>query len=303
MTLNPAFGLSTSVSASSDASKILNVDSFSNSVWLVKIPTFIAEKWADCNTNDELGLLTITNTDKGKTILVNLKNDKNTNQPTEFVLEEFSNNDTAQQHLIVFDYENSDSVNSSAASNPSSYIVKGQITKKSILTPKNILSAEYKKIVSDRNIKANSLHETVIAPIYDLETRNSSSHTVDFIPPPATSAATELKRKVTQQQSESLRNVKANMNESTSISVNSNSLRGRFFDAFTNNARQSLKELLMHCSTTSVSAESGAAQEKDVKEMLDKYARYHSKGTYRGFWELKVEYQDRSSAAVARGST
>ena len=277
--------------STSESSKILNIDSYSNSLWLVKVPSYIAEKWSNCVNGESLGLLTIANSEQGKKIFVSLNEDANNtssnrNRPSatvnEFVLDEFSNNDSNQQHLIAFDYNNpTDVVSNTNTTNSvgttgnvsSSYIMKGQVTKRSILKPKNKLSTEYKKLVTNRNLKASTHHESVIAPIYDLETRTNASHVVDFIPPASVTAgsggAADLKRKLNQQQSETLRQMKSsNTNESSSSSsiaaatamtsitaINPNAtLRSRFFDAFTLNSKQSLKELIIYCQVTNATS-------------------------------------------------
>ena len=59
------------------------------------------------------------------------------------------------------------------------------------------------------------------------------------------------------------------------------------FEVFAQNEHNTFKDLVTICKDTP-----GYTKEKDLKDMLENYAMYHSKGPWRGFYELKPEFKD-----------
>ena len=250
-------------SASTD--KNLNLSTKNQSLWLVKIPTFVAERWASAESEDLLGSLSINsvalkpNAPPVKQITVKLANEKS--EPEEFTLEELSASEF--QQLVAFKHHNKSE----------SFSVQGTVSKNLTLKPKD--TRQYREIVRERGIKATTRQETQHVSEEDVYHGKSGSNTVDFIPP----AHAELKRKNQEMQYAN------KMGRSTVLDVSD--LRNKVFEAFATKEKYTLKELSSICKDVP-----GFAKEKDLRDLLELYGKYHAKGPYQRFWELKLEYRD-----------
>ena len=115
--------------SSASTEKHLNLSTKNQSLWLVKIPTFVAERWASAESEELLGSLSINsvalkpNAPPVKQITVKLTNDRS--EPEEFTLEELSTSDFQQLMAFKF-FEKSDS-----------FAVQGQVSKNLSLKPTN----------------------------------------------------------------------------------------------------------------------------------------------------------------------
>jgi transcription initiation factor TFIIF subunit beta len=247
--------------------KQLNLSTKETSLWLVKVPRFVAEKWTNAANDALLGSLNITsvavpNGPPIRKINVNITGDGT--EPEEFTLEELSTSD--QQQLMAFKYHN----------NTESFSVEGKITKNLMLKPRGTI--QYRQKVRERGIIATTRQEAKKAAHEDIQTGMSSSHVVDFIP----LARAELKRKQQEQQA-------ASKVSRTSAVLDLTELRCKLFEAFAVAERRTLKDLLGYCKDVS------GVKEKDIRDMLDWYATYHTKGPYKKNWELKLEYKDHTA--------
>jgi hypothetical protein len=74
-----------------------------------------------------------------------------------------------------------------------------------------------------------------------------------------------------------------------STTLNISELRNKVFEAFSTQDKYTLKDLLMICKDVE-----GFTKEKELRDLLEIFGKYHAKGTYQKFWELKVEYKDHS---------
>ena len=107
--------------ASATEKKTLNLNGKNQSLWLVKVPTFVAEKWSQHKSDDLLGSLSIStvlvgpNSQPIKKININLNSD-GSDEPEEFTLEELSSND---HQLLAFKLNE----------NSESFSLQGQISK------------------------------------------------------------------------------------------------------------------------------------------------------------------------------
>ena len=246
--------------------KHLNLSVKSQSLWLVKIPTFVAERWVNAQSEDLLGSLSINsvvlkpNAPPVKQITVKLSNEKQL--PEEFTLEELSASE--YQQLIAFKFhEKSDT-----------FSVQGQVSKNLTLKPKD--TRHYREIVRERGITATTRQETQHVSEEDVYHGKSGSNTVDFIPP----AHAELKRKTQEQQYAN------KVGRSTTV-LDVSDLRNKVFEAFAVKERYTLKELLCACKDVP-----GFTREKELRDLLEIYGKYHAKGPYQRFWELRLEYRD-----------
>jgi hypothetical protein len=246
--------------------KHLNVSTKNQSLWLVKIPTFVGERWADAQSEDLLGSLSINtvalkpNAPPVKQISVRLANDKG--EPEEFTLEELSASE--HQQLLAFKFHE----------NSESFSIQGQVSKNLSLQPKE--TRQYRETVRERGIRATTRQESQHASQEDVSHGKSGSNTVDFIPP----AHAELKRKTQEQQYAN------KMGRNVTI-LDVSELRNKVFEAFAAKEKYTLKELSVICKDVP-----GFAREKELRDLLEIYGKYHARGPYQRFWELKLEYRD-----------
>ena len=258
--------------SSAATEKHLNLSTKNQSLWLVKVPTFVAERWATAESEELLGSLSINsvalkpNAPPVKQITVKLTNDRS--EPEEFTLEELSTSDFQQLMAFKF-FEKSDS-----------FAVQGQVSKNLSLKPKD--TRQYREIVRERGIKATTRQETQHCTEEDVYNGKSGSNTVDFIPP----AHAELKRKTQEMQYAN------KMGRTTVLDVSD--LRNKVFESFAMKEKYTLKELLAICKDVP-----GFSKEKELRDLLENYGKYHAKGPYQRFWELKLEYRDHAQPIPA----
>ena len=251
----------------------LDMQGQKSSLWLVKVPAYVAEKLATAKTGDAVGTLSITadpSKQGKKSINVTLSADTKANDPTAFTLEPLAAAD--DQELLSFTNDRE----------KNSFTLHGNVTKKLFLKPKD--DSKYRQMIRDRGksaLPSKSTHEADMASV--LQAR-ASSHIIDFIPP----AYAELKRRRLETGGKS---AEGSAGGSSGTPVDMDALRSKLFQCFESNSRQSMKDLIAHCKGVQ-----GFTRERELRGLLDHYARYQSKGMYRGFWELKAEYQGNSSA-------
>ena len=253
------------------ADKTLDITSIDNSIWLVKVPNFVADLLSAKDQNENIGSLKVT----GKNMSIDLI-DSEQNQSYQFTLNE---KPITEQHLLAFLYDEKNN----------SYKVQGQITKNSVLMPTQ--SAQYQKNVINRSTSSTTRQETQYAPASAIDNRNTS-HVVDFIPP----AYVDQKRKASGEAGPSSSSKQAKMTP-----ADIDKLRSKFFEAFTTNSLQSVKDLLVHIKDLDIG--SASSKDRELRQLLEQYARYHGHGTSRGFWELKPEYRDKAKAVPATSSS
>lgn len=258
---------------SSDMESELDISAVKNSVWLVKVPTFLADKLTKTIHGQNIGNMKI-NTDKS--IELSIQTDGVDSEAYQFVLEDMTSSSST-------DLKTNTSSSSQAYSEPTwlsfvydedktKYSVQGTITKRSRMQPK--IASQYSRIISEKVTKqASEVPASELKSISDLET-NTSSHVIDFIPP----VQGELRRKTA---------LDAGRSDGQPSSVNIELLRSKVFEAFSNQKLQSFKDLQLFCRDV----EGGSQKDKEIKLLLDKYARYHRSGPHRGSHQLKPEYE------------
>lgn len=265
--------MSSKVRNSAVAEKHLNLNTRTQSLWLVKVPTFVAERWVNAQSEDLLGSLSINsvvvkpNTAPVKQITVKLANEKA--ETEEFTLEELSASEF--QQLMAFKFHEKSET----------FSVQGQVSKNLTLKPKD--TRQYREIVRERGIKATTRQETQQVSVEDVYHGKSGSNTVNFIPP----AHAELKRKTQEQQY-------ANKMGRSATVLDVSDLRNKVFEAFTTKEKYTLKELLVICKDVP-----GFTRDKELRDLLENYGKYHTKGPYQRFWELKLEYRDHTQPIIA----
>jgi hypothetical protein len=241
-------------------------------MWLVKVPAFVAERWATAENDEILGTLSVSMKSAGpgkppaKQLNINLSGHGNSDGPDAFTLEELK---SSTDNFIAI------SSNSNGG-----FSVDGKITKNMVLKPQ--INEEYRKLIRDRGLSnVANRREIGIANMKQIEMTSTQSHTVEFI----TSDRMELKRKAAAEKallaSKAPRTAGAEEGDMLAL------LRGRVFEAFEKNDRLTLKEIESYCKTVP-----GFSNQADLRDLLEQYAKYNHRGTYKHFWELKAEYRD-----------
>lgn len=256
---------SQNINKSDKKRKNLSLNAKDQTLWLVKVPDFVAEKWAKASNDDILGTLSYSVTQSNQPNVPPIKKiNVNLIQTEEEKIKNIDvNNFTLEDIVSAGDQMMAFSVNSET----DAYGVQGQITKNLLLKP--VGTNNYRSLVRDRGVQVRK--KTLVVSTQDQRNAMSSgaSHIVDFIIPP-------IQRRY--------------LNKAGTIEgFDSEQLRGKLFEAFSICEQQSLKELIEFCKDLTGFTKD---KEKEVKEQLENYAFYWSKAPHRGKWELKPEYKD-----------
>ena len=256
----------------------LNLEGKDQQLWLVKVPSFVAKKWSTAEHDEIVGVLTnqtvmgsnqklmkkmeIKLNNINKKDINNVDNDDPASKVNDFSLEAISFDKEGQ--LLAFSHVGND--------DNEGYAILGNITKKLDMKPRG--TAQYREIIKERTIKADSKKESR-ATDHQLFTKSSdvAKYIVDFRLP-----KTEFKKNQL---------IEKRRKECADDMAQSESLRSIMFEVFAQNEHNTFKDLVTICKD-----QPGYTKEKDLKDMLDNYAMYHSKGPWRGFYELKPEFKD-----------
>jgi hypothetical protein len=267
----------------------LNVDSVNQSLWLVKIPQFVAEQWTFARNNEIIGSLKVSMKSNGpgsvptKQLNVKLQNTmESSDMPDEFTLEEVSKSASNADSFLAFSSQTEDS--------KSGFSLDGKVTKNLLLKPQG--TKEYRHLIRSRGIsKLTSRRETHIADVSDVQRCQNQSHTVDFI----TSEKNELKRKSLDNRGiSSSKFAKSVPGEGDEVTT---TLKTAIFNSFSGSDKVLFKDILANCRGVE-----GFTKEQDLRDMLDVYAKYTSRGQFKHLWELKPEYRDNYTAAQGLGA-
>jgi hypothetical protein len=262
----------------------LNVDSVNQSLWLVKIPQFVAEQWTFARNNEIVGTLKVSMKSNGpgsaptKQLNVKLQNSvESSEMPDEFTLEEVSKSASNGDSFLAFSSQTEDS--------KSGFSLDGKVTKNLLLKPQG--TKEYRHLIRSRGIsKLTSRRETHIADVIDVQRCQNQSHTVDFI----TSEKNELKRKsLDSRGSAGNKFAKSSSGEGDEVAT---TLKSAIFSSFNGSDKVLFKDILANCRGVE-----GFTKESDLRDMLDIYAKYTSRGQFKHLWELKPEYRDNYTAS------
>jgi hypothetical protein len=152
----------------------VNISALNNSLWLVKIPEYIAEEWKNAEHNQVLGSFKIGmvpepgKKEHQKHLIVNLDNTKS--RVKTFILKEQSNPIKNEEELVAFN------------STDEQFTVEGKVNKSLVFRPADVDA--YAETVRERNMKATARRETQLADINNV--RNGShqevSQIMDFFP-------------------------------------------------------------------------------------------------------------------------
>ena len=303
-----------------DIDTTLNTEAKDQSLWLVKIPHFVASEWSKLKNNDVLGSLTIklasqsnlsnsngkiskdSSNSKIKQLCINLnyqeiESDK-LNANGRIDTKKYVNNEERNKQVErIVTYPKDFTLEevqkstgdafygfSSSDGTDSKFTIDGRVTKNLILKPAEMNT--YNKLVRERSlqVKLNSRHETSIADAHDIHQASIQSQNVEFI----STDRSELKRKAALDGKTANKMLKGNNSDSNESSLTT-TLRSKVFEIFLIDERQTYKDILMYCKDIP-----NFTREDELKVILNKYTKYNRKGIYRSFYELKPEFKDYS---------
>lgn len=250
-------------------SDLLDVSGASKSLWLVKVPHFIAEQWeTQGQDGDIVGKLQIATVavpgrvEPAHQISVQVSvGGEDSGAVEEFVLAEIP----LGSQVLAFD------------SNPETerFKIRGKVGKSYNMNPRD--DEAYRRAIRERTNNLNNVKEVKSLSAAVAQANAAAVRDIDFIPPRYAEA-----KQIAAQSGTSLKRQRAE--------VDGKDVRSRVLQAFSERDRLTLKELL---SMTQ-------APERDIKEQLKNLADFHSKGPYRNFWELKLEYRAGSSSTAQK---
>jgi len=262
-------------------SRILNVDALDQSLWLVKVPQFVAERWATADNDDILGSLNITLKSAGngrpptKQLNITLNSNHEGGGPDKFTLDELK---SANDSFVAF---------SSEKDIGKGFSIDGKVTKNMVLKPQ--INDEYRELIRQRGLNTVANRKEIgVANMQEIERTSTQSHTVEFI----TSDRMELKRKAAAERGlfggKQARLAAGDDVDAADEEVMT-ALRSRVFEAFEKNDKLTFKDILGYCTDVP-----GFSREKDLRDLLEVYGKYNHRGNFKHFWELKPEYRDHS---------
>lgn len=272
-------------SAKGQQKHALNICDIDQSLWLVKVPAFIADKWATADHDDILGQLKITLKSTGPSkppnkqlsvILNNNTGDTSNSVPSNYTLEEVTTLKGCDDNFIAFSSDKSNG-------DGEGYYMDGKVTKNLILKPQN--NSEYRQLVRDRSLsKIVNRKQVQEADFSAIELAASQSNNVDFI----SAEKIELKRKLQLEKLSSgakRSSVHSLANGASEVDL----IKSRIFEAFDKNSKLQMKDIIIGCGDIH-----SLTKEKTIKDVLETYAKYISRGPFRQFWELKPEFKNNS---------
>jgi hypothetical protein len=259
---------------------ILNSEAIEQSVWLVKVPNFVAEKWSTAQNDDIVGNLTISlkpPSNPGelpakqlKVTLTSQPMDDHDHCPKSYILDELkSSTDT----IVAFSTER----------DGNGFTIDGKVTKNMVLKPE--INDEYRQLIRERALlNVMNKKEIGLANMKEIERTATQSHTVEFI----TSDKVEMKRKAAAERAmQSSKRAALSGGLIEASEELENRLRSKLLEAFAQNERLTFKDIVTACSGVP-----GFSRDKDLRDVLEMYGKYNTRGLYKHYWELKPEYKD-----------
>lgn len=263
----PIAGKGASSSELTAEDKILNIDDLNQSLWLVKVPQYVAERWSMADNDDILGSLKIVmkpakgpKQPAGKQLNVKLSFNDGDDAPSEFTLEDQGMQAISGDTFVAFSNE----------PNSKRLCIDGKVTKNMHLMPSS--SAQFGSILKERGEILKKKHEIHAADMNEIQKASVQSQFVEFIGNEA-----DMKRKT-------------RTSVVPSGDLNTSELRAKVFEAFAKTPKMIYREVKAFCSDVS-----GFSKDTQLREILDSYTVYHNKGIDKNYYELKQEYRDHSS--------
>ena len=263
-----------------DAAKLpVDCTSITETLWLVKLPEFVGEYVATKAHDEIVGKLKVrktapnkANPKGGKTTTVELSGtDAVDGVPSLYSLEEKTTG--VDLSMLAFS-EKFDRDVPAGKQRKTGYTLHGKVTKNMVLRPEG---DDYTKLLRDRSVKTYMRREIQVDndAIFNF---NNMNHIVNFKPSEAA---------MQRRQAEEADKANRHLDDADGSGVNN--LRLRIFDAFATTDKIKQQDLHAFCSSCP-----GYTSQR-VKDILEKCAKYHQKGTFKHFWELNAEYKGKVS--------
>jgi hypothetical protein len=262
-----------------DSKKIeakLNIDAADQSLWLVKVPHFVAEQWANSKSGSILGKLSVKNkvgsgggstgSAPVKEFGIRLEGGKIDDMiPQDYALSKLNKNELATESMLAF---------SARGDGQPGFIIDGKITKSMVLRPKSI--DEYRSLIRQRSSISLERKKKVpvIISMADMQNASMISHTVDFI----VSDKPSLKRKANELKNSSRKEIDEKEEQE---------MRKIMLEAFENEDRYQFKDLVAYCS-----GKLGTIRHELLRTLLKTHANIIAQGQFKNFYELKAQYRD-----------
>jgi hypothetical protein len=249
----------------------LDMTNASQSVWLVRIPQAVFNKWDECQPGETLGTLNIsTVVEQDKTVprlTVKLKEDENIKLEDIVVADEYTMDEAApaSSNSIALDYDE----------DKERFSLKGRISKRYSLKAKQ--TEKYQQIIRNRTSAAHQVKQA--KRVDNAQTMMSAFEpkNVEFIPP----AYVDDRKKNSESNGGGKR---------AKGSVDPGEIRQGVIAAFGKREHLTFKEIKTFCRS---------APESDLRDLLKQYCTFQSKGPLKNYYSLKPEYRSNTSAAAA----
>ena len=269
-------------SASKGSKRKLDITASSQSLWLVKIPTNVAEAWRSSQCGEQLGSLAIESIPSaipGKKprskVSIQLRSDivpesvsalnpvEAAPNITEFTLDEIQNMKSASSNMVVFD----------SNEGQDSFALKGHVSTFWSLTPKD--NEQYRQAVKSRQLNASTkIHSVKSIDSKVVFEHSSKIQEVGFKPP---AYVTDRKRDVDNLAGGAMRRVRGEKATEKEMK----DLKKKLLEVFGEREYLTFKEINGYCQT----------YESDLRDIVKKYCDYHAKGSLKTYYELKTEYK------------
>jgi hypothetical protein len=235
---------------------VLDTSNANKSLWLVRIPQFVAEQLSSAENGDIVGSLQLSSTPAPGKAGVSNHQMKVTiafnGEPEEFNMSEIP---TGKQ-TVAFSLDQD------------KFKIKGKVSKSYNLNP--VDSSTYRRVVQKRNADSSSTSKEVRSLNPDEIPHNSAgSQIIDFTLP----EYAEKKRAAAMGLNPQSKRQKTD--------TDAKEIRNMIIQAFSTNERLTLKELSTLCPVAEV----------ELKEQLKNYCTYNKKGIFKNFYELKSQYK------------
>jgi len=234
----------------------LDTQEANNSLWLLKIPNYIAERWADIATSADtpnaiLGNLFVTPIQDAsgkvtKKIKLKLLPEEGHSTPSvdDFIVEELPGG----PQLYAFNYNEE----------TESFAVSGKVTKNCNLMPESANAFGNLQIALAEQRDEERRRVKILDRKGTLQLNTDPSKTVPFIPP-----------------------VLLDKKKRLQAGAEKSDLLDNLFAAFKKEEYLTLKDLIQYCACT----------EQDLKQAVKEYCDYNSKGKFKNFYQLKREFK------------
>lgn len=243
--------------------KPVDLERLGSSLWLVKLPTYITDKWSTARQDEIVGNFMIGNKNGKRELYVQIpQHDKqNANVPEMLIMNETNQGSIdGSDSMLVF---------SKDSKHEDHFRVDGKVTKR--FNMKALNPSDANNIIRARNLAQSAQKKEVqVANISEIDQIRSEDNILDFGP----AAKVEAKKSMMQ------------ASQSSTGEKNLEDLKAKFFEAFNKDNHYLMKkdQIMTICSGPTVS-------QRDIQNLIDTYTKYHNSGRYKDHYELKSEFK------------